>query len=385
MPIAAKMRFGGLNVLLHWAAYLIIVIMTVTGIFLYLGHGGWLIQVHSYTAFVGLAYVLIHAVGHYLQGGWWQVFRIFRPAKLVLTEAVKPKPLLIAAAVGIVIAAGIVATDWATRDTLVITKVEGEPKLDGILDEAMWNRARPVSIRTQQGENFGGSGESTVEVRAVHNGRKVFFAFKWTDPDPLAAPHPDGQEAGRLARRCPRQPDGRGRFLRRQARDHLLRQTRDRRSRRIESRACPPPRRQAAAAERTRLPFHHRRQLSSTCGSGRPRAAACSAASTISTSARRATRARTKLPTRRAIRAATGTIPAAPIYSYNYKGIMKGHKGPVEAREPAEGLEEGAGRARQVHARSEHERRRERPLEHQHQRHRSVYQGRRRRRFRSAP
>ena len=31
------MRFGGLNVLLHWAAYLIIVIMTVTGVFLYLG------------------------------------------------------------------------------------------------------------------------------------------------------------------------------------------------------------------------------------------------------------------------------------------------------------------------------------------------------------
>ena len=58
MPVAAKMRFGGLNVLLHWAAYLIIVIMTVTGIFLYLGQGGWLIQVHSYVAFVGLGYVL---------------------------------------------------------------------------------------------------------------------------------------------------------------------------------------------------------------------------------------------------------------------------------------------------------------------------------------
>ena len=182
MPINARMRFSGLNVLLHWAAYLIIVIMTVTGIFLYLGHGGWLVQVHSYTAFIGLTYVLVHAVAHYLQGGWWQVFRIFRPAKLVLTEVVKPKPLLIAAVVGIVIAAGIVATDWATRDTLIITKVEGEPKLDGILDEAMWNRARPVSIRTQQGENFGGSGETTVEVRAVHNGDMVYFAFKWNDP-----------------------------------------------------------------------------------------------------------------------------------------------------------------------------------------------------------
>ena len=182
MPVAAKMRFGALNVLLHWAAYLIITIMTVTGIFLYLGYGGWLVQVHSYTAFIGLSYIFVHAVAHYLYGGWWQVFRVFRPAKLVLTAAVKPKPLLIAAGVGVVVTAAIAATDWATRDTLIITKVEGEPKLDGVTDEALWNKARPVTIHTQQGENFGGSGESTVQVRAVHNGEKVFFAIRWTDP-----------------------------------------------------------------------------------------------------------------------------------------------------------------------------------------------------------
>ena len=54
-------------------------------------------------AFIGLGYIFIHIVAHYLFGGWWQVFRVFRPAKLVLTEAVKPKPLLIAAAVGVVV------------------------------------------------------------------------------------------------------------------------------------------------------------------------------------------------------------------------------------------------------------------------------------------
>src|SRR3954464_14675149 len=139
MPVASKMRFGGLNVLLHWAAYVIVGIMTVTGIFLYLGHGGWLLQIHSYVAFIGLGYIFIHALAHYLYGGWWQVFRIFRPAQLVLPQAVKPKPLLIAGVAGLVIGAGIAAADWATRDTLIITKVEGEPKLDGILDEALWN------------------------------------------------------------------------------------------------------------------------------------------------------------------------------------------------------------------------------------------------------
>jgi len=182
MPVASKMRFGGLNVLLHWAAYLIVVLMTVTGVILYFGFGGWIVSVHSYVAFIGLAYVFIHAIAHYLYGGWWQVFRVFRPAKLTLTAAVKPKPLLIAGVAGLVAAAGVVAADWATRDTLIVTRVEGEPKLDGILDEAMWNRARPVTIHTQQGENFGGPGESTVELRAVHNGEKVFFAVKWSDP-----------------------------------------------------------------------------------------------------------------------------------------------------------------------------------------------------------
>lgn len=182
MPVAKRMWFGALNVLLHWAAYLIIVMMTVTGVFLYLGYGGWLVQVHSYTAFVGLGYIFVHIIAHYLFGGWWQVFRVFRPAKLALTQAVKPKPVLVALAIGAAITAAVAATDWATRDTLVIAKVSGEPKLDAVLDDPVWNAARPVRIFTQQGENFGGTGESTVEVRAVHNGSKVFFAFKWTDP-----------------------------------------------------------------------------------------------------------------------------------------------------------------------------------------------------------
>src|ERR1043166_3252290 len=68
MPVAAKMRFGGLNVLLHWVAYGIVLAMTITGVFLYLGHGGWMVQIHSYVAFIGLTYILVHALAHYLFG-----------------------------------------------------------------------------------------------------------------------------------------------------------------------------------------------------------------------------------------------------------------------------------------------------------------------------
>jgi cytochrome b subunit of formate dehydrogenase len=182
MPVASKMRFGGLNVLLHWAAYLIIAIMTVTGVLLYLGHGGWLVQVHSYTAFVGLTYIFVHVVAHYLFGGWWQVFRVFRPAKLVLTEAVKPKPLLIAALVGIGVTAAVAGIDWADRDTVTVTRVSSAPKVDGVLDDAAWGRVKPVRIETAQGVNLAGTGASTVWARAVHDGKKVYFAFQWTDP-----------------------------------------------------------------------------------------------------------------------------------------------------------------------------------------------------------
>src|SRR5262249_40305006 len=72
--------------------------------------------------------------------------------------------------------------DWSTRETLVIARVNGAPTLDGILDDPVWTRARPVYVQTQQGANLGGTGESLVEVRAVHDGQKVYFAFKWEDP-----------------------------------------------------------------------------------------------------------------------------------------------------------------------------------------------------------
>ena len=312
MPVSAKMRFGGLNVALHWAAYLIIGIMTVTGIFLYLGWGGWLISVHSYTAFVGLAYIFIHIIAHYLHGGWWQVFRIFRPAKLVLTAAVKPKPLLIAAAVGVVVIAGIAATDWATRDTLIITKVDAEPKLDGVFDEPLWSKARPVTIHTQQGENFGGPGESTVEVRAVHNGQKVFFAFKWSDPTRSLRRVPTGQEGGRLAHRHARRHDGRDRFLRGQARDHLLRQAGHRRRGRLEPWSRSPARRQAEAAQRARLPLHHRRLIRRHVAvEGLAWRHARPHRRPVHRSAARRER-RTRPRIAHATKAATGTIPAAP-------------------------------------------------------------------------
>src|SRR5205085_195553 len=62
-----------------------------------------------------------------------------------------------------------VALDYNTGDTLVMGAVTEAPKLDGVLDDAVWKTARPVFVKTMQGANLRGTGESLVEIRAVHD------------------------------------------------------------------------------------------------------------------------------------------------------------------------------------------------------------------------
>lgn len=184
MPVQKKMRWQAVNIGLHWFVYLLITTMAVTGIILYLGYGGWWVWIHSIAAFVGFGYVFLHVLTHYLYGGWWQLFRLFRPSELTATQATRTYPLLIASIAGVATVAAAAGIDWATRDTLIITRITpGEaPKIDGLLDDAVWAKTRPVFVHTQQGANLGGTGESLVEVRAVHDGQKVYFAFRWEDP-----------------------------------------------------------------------------------------------------------------------------------------------------------------------------------------------------------
>jgi len=182
LPAANKLRYGALNVVLHWALYGLVAIMTGTGVMLYLGHGGWWVFVHSTTAFISLGYIFIHVIAHYAYGGWWQVFRVFRPARLVITRAVQPRPLLIGTIIGLAVTGALAAVDWGTRDTLTVARVPTPPKLERLLDDPVWADVRPARIHTGQGINLGGTGESLVEVRAVHDGKKVYFAFRWEDP-----------------------------------------------------------------------------------------------------------------------------------------------------------------------------------------------------------
>ena len=262
MPVPRKTKWGAVNVLLHWAIYGLLLIQTVTGFLLYLGHGGWWVTVHSFTATTVLIYIVAHSISHFCYGGLQQLLRLFRPSALVRTKATRSRPFLIAASVGSVVAASLVLADYGTLDELQIRTIPASeaPKLDGVMDEAMWKTARPVPCAPCRAPASAASAKSRVEVRAVHDDKKIYFAFRWEDPTPLAAAPAADQEGRRLAHRRRQPVHGRRR----------------RRSTRTSSRSSSRPptasataasthlgreaaRRQAGAAERARLSLHHRR------------------------------------------------------------------------------------------------------------------------------
>ena len=48
------------TLVIHWTLYGLLLIQTVTGFLLYLGHGGWWVTVHSFTATAVLIYIVAH-------------------------------------------------------------------------------------------------------------------------------------------------------------------------------------------------------------------------------------------------------------------------------------------------------------------------------------
>ena len=182
LPASPKLRWGAVNVILYWLLFACVVVLFVTGILLYLGHGGLVVDIHYVAALAVAGYIVAHLVSHYMVGGLQQWLRLFRPQKLRHSKGMIAYPAAIAITLGGLAAFGLAATDFATRSDLLVARTDKPPVLDGRLDEAAWQNARPVSVRTQQGTGLGGSGESLVQIRALRDDENVYFAFRWQDP-----------------------------------------------------------------------------------------------------------------------------------------------------------------------------------------------------------
>lgn len=178
-----RLKWQAANIALHWVFYGLTLALMVTGVLLYLGHGGLIVTLHMAFAVGMVVYVLLHVIGHFLQGGLAQWLRIFLPQRLRPSLGVKAYALPAALVVGAATAAAVAGLDGATRPTLHMARAAQAPALDGTLDDAAWRTAPLVRVHTQQGANLaGGRGESDVELRAVRVGEDVYFAFRWQDP-----------------------------------------------------------------------------------------------------------------------------------------------------------------------------------------------------------
>jgi hypothetical protein len=93
-------------------------------------------------------------------------------------------PLAVATAVALVGVVVLVTADRHAVETLHVRRIEKTevPILDGDSSDPIWRTAVPISVVTEEGGNFDGSGETTVEIRAVHDGVWAYFLFVWDDP-----------------------------------------------------------------------------------------------------------------------------------------------------------------------------------------------------------
>jgi hypothetical protein len=222
-------RWAALNVSLNWIFYLTMLSQLVTGGLLYFDRAGNIVlALHWFGSWVIASFPLLHLATHWKLGGFAQLLRVFRPARLasppppldmadllelfaqstqqtktpLQTEdpahdsassrnelrqrgpMLQSNPFVVATAIALVGVAALATADRNAIETLHIRHIDkGEaPVLDGDTSDPVWHAASPVSVVTGQGENFDGEGGSSVEIRAVHDGAWAYFLFVWNDP-----------------------------------------------------------------------------------------------------------------------------------------------------------------------------------------------------------
>lgn len=100
------------------------------------------------------------------------------------SPVLQANPLAVAAAVALAGAVMVITADTEATDTLHMQRIRriDAPLLDGDTSDRAWRKAKPFSVVTAHGGNFDGTGETRIEIRAVHDGTTGYFLFTWSDP-----------------------------------------------------------------------------------------------------------------------------------------------------------------------------------------------------------
>lgn len=166
------------NVLVYQVGFILIALMALTGWMLYGGLTFGLepyaiATVHGLTAYAFLLYIAAHVFAQVKAGAFWKVFRPRLDHGLAAGLAV--------VVAGLAVTAFLLVDRTAFTD-LRIARITAPPALDGDPNDPAWAQAPAVNIRTARGANYP-NGQVTVTAKAVHDGTRAYFQFRWPDPE----------------------------------------------------------------------------------------------------------------------------------------------------------------------------------------------------------
>jgi hypothetical protein len=108
----------------------------------------------------------------------------FTPRPPLKSPAVHLSAFVVACVTAGLVVGGILTVQRQFVLTLFIRHINAAdiPVIDGETSDSIWQTIPPLSLLTESGDNFQGSGETTVSIRAAHDGVRVYFLFVWNDP-----------------------------------------------------------------------------------------------------------------------------------------------------------------------------------------------------------
>ena len=172
-------RWAAINKLVYWVSFGLLLGAFATGVLMYFLPGALptepVVRVHKWLSWGFVLYMGLHVLAQWAMGGVRQLLKIMSPR---LAYGLGAGVALMAGAAGAAVA---YVADRGAQLTLDIVRVQTAPQLDGDMGDAQWAQARETVVHTARGFNLGGSGEVAVHVKAVHDGEKAYFLFRWPD------------------------------------------------------------------------------------------------------------------------------------------------------------------------------------------------------------
>ena len=106
------------------------------------------------------------------------------PRPPMTPPAVHLSAFVIACVTAGLVVGGILTVQKRLVITLFIHRISAAniPVIDGETSDPIWQTIAPLDVLTENGDNFQGTGETTVSIRAAHDGLRAYFLFVWNDP-----------------------------------------------------------------------------------------------------------------------------------------------------------------------------------------------------------